>query len=224
MSDIHIGGLHVSPKRVKALITTINAQSPDIVLIAGDFVNGHKTRRENTDKFNTTLDQGLKHFSDITAPMGTYAVLGNHDAWYGNTVLRSGLTQAGVTVLTNESAAPRKGLCLVGLADADTGREDPKAFQTCAEDDLILALMHSPDSFPDLPQKTDMAFAGHTHGGQINLPLIGRAVTASKLGAPYAYGATEYNGIPVWITAGFGTSILPARFRSPPEIVVFSLE
>lgn len=224
VSDIHIGGLHVPPKRVKDLVTVINAQSPDLVLIAGDFVDGHKSRNENSDKFNAAIESGMKHLGDITAPMGTYTVLGNHDSWYGNDVLQTFLTQSGIRILTNESAAPREGLCLVGLADADTGHEDPKAFETCTDDDTKIALMHSPDSFPVLPMSTDLAFAGHTHGGQINLPLLGRAVTASKLGKPYAYGLVDYNGIPVWITAGVGTSIMPARFRSSPEIVVLTLK
>ena len=83
--------------------------------------------------------------------------------------------------------------------------------------------MHSPDSFKHLRSDTDLAVAGHTHGGQINLPLIGRRVTATKLGEPYAYGLKDWSGTPVYITSGLGTSVLPARFRAPPEIVVITI-
>lgn len=223
VSDIHIGGLHVSPKRVSKIVKTINAQSPDIVLIAGDFVNGHERRENHSDAFNTKIDTGVANLSSLSSPLGVYAVLGNHDAWYDKNRLRAKLEAADVTVLVNEFTTPQKGVCLVGLADADTGREDPNIFKGCPATDRIIALMHSPDSFLYMPSETMIGFAGHTHGGQINLPIIGRAVTATRIGRRYAYGSQRFGGVPVYITAGIGTSILPARFRAPPEIVVLTL-
>jgi len=92
----------------------------------------------------------------------------------------------------------------------------------CPETSFVVALMHSPDTLR-LAKRVNIALAGHTHGGQINIPIIGRRVTATKLGKDYAYGLKTFSGFPVYITSGIGTSMLPARFRSPPEIAVIEI-
>ena len=99
-----------------------------------------------------------------------------------------------------------------------------EAFAVCEDGATPIALMHSPDSFPLLRSDTALAVAGHTHGGQINIPLIGRRVTSTAAGRKYAYGQIDVNSTPAFVTAGIGTSILPARFRAPPEIVLIELE
>ncbi len=222
MSDIHIGGIHMSPKRVEKIVATMNAHSPDIIFVAGDYVNGHVKRDENSEAFNGIIDEGLQALSQLNAPMGVYAALGNHDSMYDKAYLMSALAENGLNVLVNK-AQQYDGYCIVGIADADTDRGDRSTFNTCPKNATILALMHSPDSFKYLRSDTAFAVAGHTHGGQINLPILGRVATATKIGKPYAYGAQTYNTIPVFITAGLGTSILPARFRAPPEIVLITL-
>lgn len=222
MSDIHIGGLHMPAKRLDKIVATINAQNPDIILIAGDYVNGSEHRKEASPADRAEIEAGLTALGGLSAPLGIYAAIGNHDTHYDAPYLRTKLTTMGVNVLVNK-ASRKGGICIVGLADHDTSQEDPSAFNGCEAKDVIVALMHSPDSFGHLRSDTDLAVAGHTHGGQINLPLLGRAVTATSLGKPYAYGLQRWQGIPVFITAGLGTSILPARFRSPPEIVIIEL-
>ena len=222
ISDLHIGGLHVPAERITQTAAKINAQNPDIIFLAGDYVNGHKRREDHAQAFNDKLDRGLAALSNLSAPLGVYAAMGNHDEWYSQSYLVEALTQAGVTVLVNQ-AVNIANVCIVGLADADTDIEDPMAFEACPTDSNILGLMHSPDSFQYLRPDTVIAVAGHTHGGQINLPFLGRAITATQLGKPYAYGVRDWQGIPVVITAGLGTSILPARFRSAPEIVIIEL-
>lgn len=220
--DIHIGGLHVPPARVEKIVQLMNAQNPDIILMTGDYINGHKARSSHREKFNQRADKGLVALSALTAPMGVYAAMGNHDAWYGQSNLRAALSGGGAAVLVNE-AVNQDGICIVGLADADTDTEDAGTFNLCDPGNTVLAIMHSPDSFKYLRSDTALAVAGHTHGGQINLPIIGRAVTATQLGKPFAYGLRDWRGTAVYITAGIGTSILPARFRAPPEIVIIEL-
>ncbi len=222
ISDLHIGGVHVPANRIRKTAAIINTQNPDIIFLAGDYVNGHKRREDHTQTFNDTLDRGLAALSDLSAPMGVYAAMGNHDRWYSQPYLIKALTDAGATVLVNQ-AVNIGDVCIVGLADADTDTEDPLAFEACENGSTTLSLMHSPDSFKYLRSDTVFAVAGHTHGGQINLPLLGRAITATQIGKPYAYGLRDWRGIPVIITAGLGTSIMPARFRSPPEVVIINL-
>ncbi len=223
ITDIHIGGLHVSPKRAKMLVAQINALNVDMVLVAGDWVNGHTPRVEHTETFNQDLVKGLGHFADLRAPEGVYSVIGNHDVWYDKAFIKSQLEGHGIRVLDNSAVQVRERLYIVGLADDMTETPDRAAFNTVPDGVTTIALMHSPDSAPLLVPNTALALAGHTHGGQINLPILGRRVTATRLGQPYAYGLKTYNDIPIFISAGIGTSMLPARFRAPPEIVVLTL-
>ena len=226
ISDIHIGGRHVSAGRIERLTAKINAESPDIILLAGDYVNGHLPLGEHTDKFNAEVQRGIGYLGALDAPFGTYAVMGNHDAWYDNEALTGWISAANISVLENQHRNIQhngRAFCLVGLSDYQTGKDDRAAVNRCTDGQNRLVFMHSPDSLKLLPSGIALALAGHTHGGQINIPLIGRRATATKIGPKYAYGLKQYGKFPVFITAGVGTSVLPARFRAPPEIVVITL-
>jgi len=222
LSDVHIGGFHVPAKRVDTIVTRVNELDPDMVLITGDFVNGHDSRETHDAKFNTEISKGLSSLSKLQADHGVFATIGNHDVWYDARFIRDHLVSSGVSVLDNEAKNIGDDFCIVGLADHDTQREDISAFSKC-HNKTIIAMMHSPDSFQYLRSDTSLALAGHTHGGQINIPFIGRRITATSAGRKYAYGLLDFNGIPTFVTAGIGTSILPARFRAAPEIVVIEL-
>ena len=87
----------------------------------------------------------------------------------------------------------------------------------------IIALTHNPDIFPDVPQSVPLLLAAHTHGGQVNIPLIGTPIVPSNFGAKYTAGHIFENGHHMFVTTGIGTSILPVRFRVPPEIVLLTL-
>lgn len=223
LSDIHIGGRHVAAARVETIVAQVNALTPDIILIPGDFINGHKPRSEHSAAFNTEIDQGLGALAQLKAPLGVFASIGNHDVWYDANVVEGRLIASGLTVLHNRAMNLPNGSCIVGLADHDTQEEDPRAYSDCKSGTEPIVLMHSPDSFSVLRSDTALAVVGHTHGGQINLPLIGRRVTATAVGEKYAYGTVDMNGVPAFVTAGIGTSILSARFRAPPEIVLIEL-
>jgi predicted MPP superfamily phosphohydrolase len=87
-----------------------------------------------------------------------------------------------------------------------------------------IALTHNPDIFPRIPRSVPLLLAGHTHGGQVNLPLIGRPIEPSVFGQRYAAGHVFENDHHLFVTTGIGTSILPVRFRVPPEIVMLTLK
>ena len=224
ISDIHMGGFHVGEKRVRKIIQTLNRQNADMIIIAGDFISGHDPRSKRNDAFNDEILRGLTAFGALSAPLGVYASMGNHDAWYDGAYIAQTLRGVGLTVLNNEAHINEEhNLCIVGLEDEWTGKPSVEVFNACSKDSKIIAFMHSPDSFEKVPRRTRIAFAGHTHGGQINLPLIGRRVTSTQAGKDYAYGIVDANGVLGFVTAGVGTSILPARFRAPPEIAVITL-
>lgn len=223
VSDIHIGGAPIFSEKVNQIVESVNAQSPDIIMLGGDYINGHTERRHHTAAFNTEIEKGLLELKNLTAKYGVYSVIGNHDRWYDAEWTTQYLNQLNITVLENQ-AYNLGALCIVGLSDFDTAQPSPEAFNGCMENAVPLVLTHSPDAFRYLRSDTALALAGHTHGGQINLPLIGRRVTATEAGKPLAYGVKLVNETPVFITAGIGTSILSARFRAPPEIVIINLQ
>lgn len=223
LSDIHIGGRHVPAKRVETIVARVNALKPDIILIPGDFISGHKARAEHGEGFNAEVHRGLTELGALKAPLGVFASIGNHDVWYDASYVEKTLSDAGLNIVANRTMTLDNSLCISGLLDYDTQGQDPSVFEGCDAGDNIIALMHSPDSFTGLRSDISLAVAGHTHGGQINLPIIGRRVTSTRAGRKWAYGLKEIDGIPAFITAGIGTSILPARFRAPPEIVLIEL-
>lgn len=219
MTDLHIGGLHVPPERVANLVARINAQSPDMVLLPGDFVNGHRPRQDMTAQDIAALEDGFSHLSALTSP--AIATTGNHDVWHDQAAVTRLLEGAGVRVIDN-SALTLLGLCVVGVADFSTDQPSAAGFDLCDAGAPKIALMHSPDARGLVSRDTTLAVAGHTHGGQINLPLLGRRVTSTACGEPCAYGLIQ-NDPPFVVSAGVGTSILPIRFRAPPEIIIITL-
>lgn len=224
ISDIHIAGQHMPPSRVENIVSRLNDFDLDMVLIAGDFINGHMPRTETSDAFDAKIDEGIKALKQLKTPYGSLAVIGNHDVWYDPAYVEKSLEAAHVSVLTNEAINITPAICIVGLADNLTQTEDPNSFAQCAPKSFIIALMHSPDSFKYLRSDVGLAIAGHTHGGQINIPFFGRLSTITQLGPNYKQGMKTFNGIAVYISAGLGTSVLPARFRAPPEITLLTLQ
>ena len=223
LSDLHIGGRHVPASRIATLTYTVNRLEPDMVLLAGDYVDGSLPRSDRSLVQNNAIEAGVEALAGIKASHGTYAVIGNHDNWYDGVWIRNQLEENGATVLANEGLNLPE-ICLIGMSDFDTDYPSSAGYQDCNLNHAKIVLTHSPDAFRFLRTDTTLALAGHTHGGQINLPLIGRRVTSTEAGEPLAYGLKELGGVPVYITAGIGTSMLPARFRAPPEIVVITLK
>lgn len=219
ISDLHMGGFHTSASRVQRWVETINAQQADYVLMPGDFINGSTPHSETSDETARDIQAGFDSLSQLTAP--SIATIGNHDVWHSRHFVKGALERAGVIVLTNKSWRQDE-FCFVGLDDHDTGQPDRAAYKGCDDTDMIITLMHSPDTRHLIHTRSAVSVAGHTHGGQVNLPGLGRRVTATQCGEPRAYGWVQSNP-PLFVTSGVGTSILPIRFRSQPEIVVISL-
>jgi predicted MPP superfamily phosphohydrolase len=201
------------PERLAAILDRVAAERPDIVLIAGDLVSD---KRLATRRYGLT--EAVAPLKRLTPRLGTFAVLGNHDHWRDAAEARRALAAAGVRVLDNE--AVRVGpLAIGGLDDAFTGHDRPAA--TIASMRRIegarILLSHSPDPFPELPGDIALMVAGHTHCGQIRLPLIGAISTMSHYGERYACGLVREKGKVLVVSAGLGTSIIPVRIGAPPD-------
>lgn len=198
--------------RLKRDVKKINEQNPDIILLGGDFVNGHTQGR--------ALDHKIigDEFGKLKSKYGTFAVLGNHDVWQDAAGISDSLKKNNITVLKN-SNAKAGNVFIAGVEDLQTQRPDVEKALKNTKPPVIL-LTHTPDMIEKIPENVNLTLAGHLHGGQINLPFRGAIVTPSKFGTKYAYGLFDVNGRKLFVSRGIGTSILPIRFLCPPEIVV----
>jgi predicted MPP superfamily phosphohydrolase len=218
LSDIHVGSSAMDSARLRRIVGQINTLHPDLVLIAGDFVfgndpTGHARRGEAM----------VAPLSRLRAPLGTVAVLGNHDWWSGDRAVRAQLARAHVKVLDNQAlvAGP---LALGGIGDEASGHADLAATLRAvrALSGAHVLFTHSPDVAPDLPADMPLLLAGHTHCGQVVIPFRG-PVEVSRYGARYLCGVRREGKRTVIVTAGLGTSGPPLRFRAPPDIWLVTL-
>jgi uncharacterized protein len=214
LSDVHVAAPDMTPSRLAEIVWQIEAASPDIVLIAGDLVSD---RRIATGHYS--LRQAVAPFERLRPRLGVFAVLGNHDHWRDSREATEALEAVGVRLLDNE--AVRAGpLAIGGLDDAFTGHDDLQATLEAMSraGGARVLLSHSPDPFAELPSGTGLMLAGHTHCGQIRLPLYGAISTMSDHGERYACGRVDERDNSLIVTSGVGTSIMPLRLGAPPDM------
>ena len=220
LSDIHAGAPFIREEKLAAIVAETNGTTPDLILLAGDFVVGDEPLARSIAP--EAIARGL---SGLRARLGVFAVLGNHDEWEDGPRVRKALEAEGIHVLDNDVTELHDrgvSIWIAGLADYMT--RDQKIAATIARTgDLVIALTHEPDSFPDIPARVALTLAGHTHGGQVALPLLGALVVPSRYGRRYAAGHIVESGKHLFVTTGIGTSILPVRFGVTPEIALLTL-
>jgi uncharacterized protein len=155
------------------------------------------------------------------------AVLGNHDWWYDGERITRAFQAQGITVLEDdvrELEIRGQRLCIAGVGDLLTRAPSVRgALDRVPPGCPVIVLMHEPDLFPMIDDRPLLTVAGHTHGGQVALPLLGRPIVPSKYGQRYAAGLVVENGHRMFVTTGVGTSIFPVRFGVPPEIALLTL-
>lgn len=214
ISDIHVAGPDMPPERLRAIVAQINALDADIVAIAGDLVS---ERRTATHIY--TPEEIVAPLAALTPRLGTVVVPGNHDHWFDMPGLAAQLERYGIPLVAN--AAIRLGpLVIGGLDDAFTRREDvPATLEAMARlGGGSILLTHSPDPAADAPGTIDLVLAGHTHCGQIAYPWGGAPAHFSDYGDRYACGRIDEGQRTVIVGAGLGTSLLPMRLFTTPEI------
>ena len=222
LSDLHVGSPFNHLDHLNASIDLTLKAKPDLILLAGDFVISGVPGGEFVSP-----QESATHLARLTAPLGVFAVLGNHDWWHDGPETIAALEQVGIRVLEDASLPIQSGSCefwLVGISDFMEGAHDVSlALSQVPDDAAILAFTHNPDIFPEVPSQVALTVAGHTHGGQVYFPFIGRLVVPSKYGERFAIGHIIEKKRHLFVTPGIGTSILPVRFLVPPEISVLIL-
>ena len=222
LSDLHVGAPFWDLERLAQLVDETNRAEPELVLLAGDYlINGVK--------FGKWVDPEsiARVLGELRAPLGVVAVLGNHDWWNDGERVRRALTENGIVVLENQALGVRRAggqFFIVGLADELTRRvELERAVAQVPTGEPFIVLTHEPDVFARMRVPAALTLAGHTHGGQVWLPLLGRLVVPSVYGQRYAAGHVVEEGRHLFVTTGVGTSIWPVRLGVPPEIALLEL-
>lgn len=227
ISDIHYGEF-VDEDRFKDMIKTINSASADVVLFGGDLFTDPNTFISNPETKQMIIDE----LKSIEAPLGKFYVLGECDikSEESKAFVKDILYQAGFEDLTNKNIKIHNGtsesFVLVGLDVVKSLGGTPdiqSAYTNISENSFVVAFTHAPDVYADIPDNsTDLAFAGHSHGGQISLPIIGSLdsiVGATK----FEKGTYEIKNLTIAISNGLGTTDVDMRLFSPPEVLMYRL-
>jgi len=222
LSDLHVGSPHWGLPELYELVSRTNAEQPDLILLAGDYLINGVWFGSHVEA--EPIAQGL---GQLRAPLGVFAALGNHDWWNDGPKVRAALEAHGVTVLDDDVRRLHfkgKNFCLLGVRDeTERLRSGRQELELALPGMPLIVLMHEPDLFPFLDERATLTLAGHTHGGQVDLPLLGRRIVPSRFGSRYAAGHIVEEGRHLFVTTGVGTSIWPVRFRVPPEIALLTL-
>jgi predicted MPP superfamily phosphohydrolase len=213
LSDLHPARPNMPLQRLARVVAEVNALHPDVVVLAGDFVAD-----PGLGMHPYPIPAAIAPLGNLRAPLGVFAVLGNHDSWDGRAAVRRELVRQGITVLGN--AARQAGpLAIGGLDDLITGHAHlaPTLAAMRKLHGGRVLISHSPDAFARLPANLGLMLAGHTHCGQIQ--LFGWApVTNSRYGQRYVCGMVHERGNTLIVTAGLGTSVIPVRLGARPDV------
>jgi predicted MPP superfamily phosphohydrolase len=221
VADLHTGAPHVSAARLRRLVARLNREEPDLVALLGDYADPDVAL--GTPVAAPAVAAAL---GDLKAPLGRYAVLGNHDWAHHGAIMPRVLRDRGIAVLENEAVqvrGSRASLWVAGVADATT--RTPRLDDTLAvvpADEPVLLLSHDPDIFPRVPERVALTLSGHTHGAQVGLPVVRDRVGPSQHG--YIEGHVVEGGRHLFVSPGVGTSRFPIRFRARPEVTLLKLE
>lgn len=220
-SDVHLGHYFYSRDLASLIERKINPLQPDLVCFTGDLFDKKMTEREQV----TTV------LKSIRAPLGKYAVLGNHDYYVSPGRMRNMYKQAGFTLLLNEATFIHRNdqaIRIAGVDDMVKGRPNiKKALPSYKEDEFILLLSHAPDFADRIHDEypVSVQLSGHSHGGQVRLPAIGH-LTAPLHGRKYVNGLYPLKDgqLMLYTNRGIGVSVFPIRFWCQPEITLITLK
>jgi hypothetical protein len=214
MADFHFDPMYETGW-LETVFQHAAAQNPDLVLYAGDYVTHTNHRFEEFGAIAATLQP----------PLGAYAGFGNHDHWGGVEVIARVLDGAGVRILCNEAVPlPRNpGWYLSGLDSFWSGQPSTAFLGVLPQDARLINIVHEPDAW-DLASdpRFRLQVSGHTHGGQIRLPMIG-AIELPKMGQRYDEGLFQRNGRALYVNRGIGTIHIPCRINCRPEVTILEL-
>ena len=231
IADLHASGPNMGLDRVRQVVDAANALGCDLSVLLGDYFGSHPFVTEHVPHAAWAAE-----LARLRAPLGVWAILGNHDWWYDIAGVRKALAGVRIPVLENDAVLlgeGRRKFWLAGLGDTIAyrlgrykfrGVDDlPGTLAQVRTDDPVIVLVHEPDIFPRIPERVALTLAGHTHGGQIRVPFMWQSWIPSSYGERFVYGHIIENGRHMIVSGGLGCSKVPLRLGVPPEIVRIEL-
>ncbi|MGO4694552.1 metallophosphoesterase [Paenibacillus sp. 2TAB26] len=221
-SDLHLG-FHSKPELLTELAEQVRQAKPDLICFTGDLLDQSTAYMPEAVAF-------LSKLSKLQAPFGQYAVLGNHDAFGNRRAVTMGLSKAGFHVLDNQHVPLTKGsaqLYIAGVDDPMVGHPNiDQALQGIPDGSSTILLAHEPDFADEYARyPVDLQLSGHSHGGQVRIPLVG-ALYTPPYGSKYTAGLYQVpsSKLQVYTTRGIGMTRIPVRFHCRPELTVLTLK
>ncbi len=218
LSDMHMGPFYTAADLARA-VDAANGLRADLMLVTGDLI---------TDKFDP-LDRCLLELKRLRAASGIWGCLGNHEmhAHVERYATRKG-AELGIRFLRQQAEQLQFGGAKLNLVGVDHQRRDHPYLQHTAQlvvpDTFNLLLSHNPDVFPvAMKQGFDLTISGHTHGGQINIDLLGDNINIADLITPFTKGAYHLDQSSLYVNSGLGTIGVPVRLGAPPEVTLITL-
>ncbi|MBA2874176.1 metallophosphoesterase [Thermaerobacillus caldiproteolyticus] len=220
-SDVHLGHYY-GLRRFVHTVQKINELQPDIVLFTGDLLH-------EPNKY-AHIDDVISALAGIRAPLGKFSIYGNHDhGGYGTDTYRHIMNKAGFRMLVNEHVMielmDKSKIAIAGVDDMMLGNPNfPEMLKNIPPSTYTIVLLHEPDGAAETSRyPVHLQLSGHSHGGQIQLPFIGPLITP-PLATKYYEGFYQIGDLTLYVNRGLGTTRMPLRFLTPPELTVFTLK
>jgi len=223
ISDVH-AGIHMPEEKMQELVAQTNSLGADLIVQTGDMI----------DISQSFIPDYVRAFRDLHAPLGVVTVLGNHDRYTGQDAVIKGVRDAGQVFVQNGAHVIERGgaaLALIGIDDPRNWRaDDPQdddldaalRLTPPAKDAFRILLAHRPGAFDGAtPRAIPLTLAGHIHGGQFYLPVIGWS--PGRLITKYVMGHFQQGASQLYVSRGIGVVGVPLRVFVPPEIALFEL-
>jgi len=223
LSDVH-AGIHMSGDKMAEIAKLTNALGADLIVQTGDMI----------DISQSYIPDYVRAFRDLHAPLGVVTCLGNHDRYTGEDAVIRGVKEAGQVFVKNGAHVIERGgaaLALVGIDDPRNWRaDDPQdddleqalRLTPPAKDAFRILLAHRPGAFDGAaPRGIPLTLAGHIHGGQFYLPVVGWS--PGRLITKYVMGHFQNGQSQLYVSRGIGVVGVPLRVFVPPEIALFEL-
>lgn len=235
LTDLHSSFI-VSRSVIERAARLVMSENPDVIVMTGDFISGStKFLSGSVGSFNEKhLADCVSALSSLKAPLGIYGVLGNHDFWSGPEAVKKicerFTAQQGMVWLRNRNVALHKGEGILHLLGVDDYWEPTCSLGAACTglqpESVKILLSHNPDVNEEIDlsrQRIDLVLSGHTHGGQVAMPLIGQPVLPSKFGQKYRAGLVADGERQTYVSRGVGCLLAPIRFNCRPEATVLTL-
>jgi len=211
ISDIH-HGLFLPQEWLSDAVRQVNRLNPDIVALTGDFVTYSRAN----------IEPAAEILSRLRARYGVFAVLGNHDYRVDADAITLALRRRRIEVLRNQHVAlgfGRTCLYLAGIDDYGYGADLRRTMRGIPRDAATILLAHNPRIISLAARHgVSLVLSGHTHGGQVNIPLLGTVYGRSPERMRYKIGWDRLGTTQIYVSRGIGTIVLPWRLRCPAEI------